>query len=144
MRRWAWSRLIVVGVLFALGVAAALVVWRRHAPTAPFEGRSINMRNIPGDLADVLWLYAIEFIVAAAAFQPWLRRPHRSILGSVGVLFGMWGVALWLVGLHSPPVMIAHDILMLVVAYVLCGATLVYSPDEPRAGIKPLNSRERR
>jgi hypothetical protein len=137
MRRWAWSRLVVVSVLFALGVAAALVDWHRHPPAPQLDGGSINMRNVPGDLAAVLCLYAIEFIVAGAAFQPWLPRPRRRVLGSIGLLFGVWGVLRWLVGTHSPPVMFAHDILMLIVALVLCGATLAYSPDERPVDINP-------
>jgi hypothetical protein len=88
------------------------------------------MRNVPGDLASVLGLYAIEFLVAAAALQPWLRRPHRSILGLTGLLFGSWAVLRWLAGLHSPTVMFPHDVLMLILALVFGGSTLVYSPTE--------------
>jgi hypothetical protein len=126
-RRWAWSRLVTVVGLFALGVAASFVDWRRHPPTPGLTGSGTYMRNVPADLSTVLWLYAIEFLVAAAAFQPWLPRPHRSILGLAALLFGLWGTLRWLAGLHSPPVMFPHDLLMLVVALVLGGSTLLYS-----------------
>jgi hypothetical protein len=43
----------------------------------------------------------------------------RRILGVVGLLSGVWGVLRLLAGLHAPPVMLPHDVLMLIVALVL-------------------------
>lgn len=128
--RWAWSRLAIVVVLFALGVAASLLDWRRHPPTLGLTGSRTYMRNVPGDLSGVLWLYAVEFLVAAAAYQPWLGRPHRSILGLVALVFGASAALRWFAGLHSPPVMFSHDVLLLVIALVLGGSTLVYPPSD--------------
>jgi hypothetical protein len=126
-QHWAWSRLTFIAVLFALGAGASFLNWQRHPPTPRLAGGSINMRNVPGDLTTVLWFYAAEFIIASAALQPWLRRPHRRIMGTAGILFAAWGVLRWMAGLHSPPVMFAHDVLMLIVALVLCASTLAYS-----------------
>jgi hypothetical protein len=86
------------------------------------------MRNGPGDLSLVLRLYAVEFLVAMAALQPWRPRPRRRWLGLAALAFAMFGVLRWLVGLHSPTVMFGHDALVLVIALVLGASVLVFNP----------------
>jgi hypothetical protein len=125
---WAWQRLIVVAALFALAVAEALLDWRRHPPNTRPDGGLFNMRNGPGDLSLVLRLYAVEFLVAMAALQPWRPRPRRRWLGLAALAFAMFGVLRWLVGLHSPTVMFGHDALVLVIALVLGASVLVFNP----------------
>jgi len=127
-RSWAWQRLVVVGALFALAVAEALLDWRRHPPTVRPDGGLLNMRNGPGDLGFVLRLYAIEFAIATAALQPWRQRPRRRWMGLAALWFAMFGALRWLVGLHSPTVMFGHDVLMLVIALVLGASVLVFDP----------------
>lgn len=125
MRQFAWKRVVLVVALFALGVAEALYNWHQHPPVTGSTGTATYMRNIPGDLSSVLWLYAIEASVAVAALQPWRHRPRRRWIGLAAASFGAWGILRWFVGLHSPPVMFWHDVVMLVVALLLGIAVLV-------------------
>jgi hypothetical protein len=125
MRQFAWKRIVLVVALFALGVAATLYDWHQHPPARGLAGTATHMRNIPGDLSNVLWLYAIEASIAIAALQPWRHHPRRSWIGVGATSFGAWGILRWLVGLHSPPVMFWHDVLMLVVALLLGSSLLV-------------------
>ena len=125
VRQVAWKRIALVVALFALGVAGALYNWHQHPPVRGLVGTVTYMHNIPGDLSNVLWLYAIEASVAIAALQPWRHRPRRRWIGLGAAGFGAWGILRWLVGLHSPPVMFWHDVVMLVVALLLGIAVLV-------------------
>jgi len=52
---------------------------------------------------------------------------------------GAWGVLRWLTGLHSPTVMYAYDVLMLVVAFTLGLACLIFSlPPSAGTPLKPV------
>jgi hypothetical protein len=100
---------------------------------------SINGRNATGDLTMVSVLLGLEFIVAIVALQPWTSEPCRRWMGLAGLVFGLWGVLRFLVGLHSPPVMLPHDLLMPSLALNLCLAPLVFPPHDaaPRASAPP-------
>ena len=132
---WVWRRLIVVGALFVLATAEALFDWRRHPPTVGPDGGLLNMRNGPGDLSFVLWLYAVELALAVAALQPWRPTPRRRWIGIAALAFAMWGGLRWLVGLHSPTVMFGHDILMLLLALVLGASMLLYHPADSESTV---------
>lgn len=122
----AWRRLAIVATLFGLTVGAVLWNWHVRPPTAEPAGLSINGRNVPGDLSAALGMLGVEFLVALAALQPWTPWPRRRWVGGAGLFFGAWGVLRFLVGLHSPPVMLPHDLLMLVLGFTLSCAVLVF------------------
>jgi hypothetical protein len=126
---WAWKRLALVGVVFALGLAEALYDWHVHPPVAGLSGASTYGRNVPGDLGSVLRLYLIEGLIAVAALQPWRVKPDRAWMGAAAGLFAAWGALQWLVDQHAPAIMLRHDLLVLVVAVVLGGTTLVFSSE---------------
>jgi hypothetical protein len=123
---FAWGRVAFVAALF--GLASGVVLWSWHArpPVAGLSGSAINGRNVPGDLSTVLGMLGVEFLVALVALQPWTPRPRRRWVGGAGLVFGAWGVLRILVGLHSPPVMLPHDLLMLVLGLTFSGAVLVF------------------
>jgi hypothetical protein len=120
--------------LFTLGAIEALYDWHQHPPIQGLTGTATYMRNAPRDLSNVLWLYVIEASVAVAALQPWRHRPRRRWVGLGAASFGMWGAVRWLVGLHAPTVMLAHDVLMLVVPLLLASSVLILGPESPAVG----------
>jgi hypothetical protein len=128
MHQFAWKRVVLVVALFALGVAEAIYDWHQHPPTHGLTGGATYTRNAPGDLSDVLWLYAIEASVAVTALQPWRRRPRRRWIGLAAAGFGVWTALRWLAGLHSPTVMFGHDVIVLVIALTLAASVLLYGP----------------
>ena len=131
MHQFAWKRIALVVALFALGAIEALYDWHQHPPIPGLTSTATYMRNAGGDLSNVLWLYVIEAAVAVAALQPWRRRPRRRWIGLGAASFGMWAAVRWLVGLHAPTVMLAHDVLMLVVALLLASSVLIFGPASP-------------
>lgn len=126
MSRWYWKRLQPIELLFALGIVSALVDWQLHAPTPAIWGESTAMRNVPGDLQSVLQLYLIEFLLACVALQPGRASPRRTPMVLAALGFLGWGVLRLLVGLHSPTVMLGHDLLMFAVALALARYALRY------------------
>jgi hypothetical protein len=126
----AWGRVTLVAALFGVTLAAILWTWRVRPPVTGLTGTDSYGRNVPGDLSAAVGLLVVEFLIALAALQPWTPWPHRRWIGLAGLLFGAWGVLRFLVGLHAAPVMLPHDLLMLVLGLVLCGAVLAF----PRRG----------
>jgi hypothetical protein len=126
----AWGRVALVVALFGVTLAAIRWIWRTRPPVAGLKGTDIYMRNVLGDLSAAIVLLALEFLIALAALQPWTSQPRRRWIALAGLLFGAWGILRFLVGLHSAPMMLPHDLLMLVLGLVLCCAVLVF----PRRG----------
>jgi hypothetical protein len=128
MHQFAWKRVALIVGVCVLGVVSSIYDWHRYPPVRGLTGTATYMRNAPGDLRTVLWLYAIEASVAVAALQPWRHRPRRHWIGLGAATFGMWGALRWLIGLHSPTVMFGHDVVVLVVALTLAALVVVYGP----------------
>jgi hypothetical protein len=113
--RMEWRLVGLVATPFAIAVAMSLWIWQRRPPVEGLTGTATYGRNVPGDLSAALSMCAVEFVIALLLAQPWTLRPNRVVLGLAGLGFGAWGL-LNLVMLHSPPVMLPHTLLVLVVA----------------------------
>ena len=122
----AWGWVALVTALFGVTLAAVLWSWQVRPPAGGAAALNSNMRNAPGDLSAAVVLLVLEFPLALAALQPWTPRPRRRWIGLAGLLFGAWGVLRFLVGLHSAPLMLPHDLLMLSLGLVLCCAVLAF------------------
>ena len=124
MRRWYWVRLAPSLAVLLAAFAAALWSWRANPPVRDLTGSARYMRNTPGDLGAVLVLFAAELSLVIMAMQPWRKFPRRLWIGLSGIVLGAWGVIRFLIGLHSAPVMLPHDLAMPVLCIVLCFSAL--------------------